>query len=130
LYKQSEAQQYKARTNKMPITIVQPGDTVYVDIRYFGFIWYDKLLLPDSVHSRYMVEMMYIDISKSLRKITAKCELFDEELVFDHYTVIRFGTNKVIKENMQLIDTNFCIKYPQILPDNTRKQLIQRYKKM
>jgi hypothetical protein len=128
LYKQTEAQADKTKINKKPITTVKPGDTVYVDLRYYGFAWYESLLLPDSAHVLYVVEMLYIDLSSSKRKITAKCILFDEVLVFDHYTVVRFGSNKNVND-MKLIDAKFCIQYPQVLPDNSRNKLLKQFKR-
>ena len=41
------------------ITLVQPGDIVYVDIRSFQYDLYDDLNLDDKYHLRYVVHLEY-----------------------------------------------------------------------
>ena len=55
----SDAAKYIFMTNRTEITKVQPGDTVYVDLQYFGGRWYESLGLPDAPTSTYVMEYRY-----------------------------------------------------------------------
>jgi hypothetical protein len=39
--------------------VVGPGDTVYVDLRFFGGRWYESLELPDGPTSSYVMKFEY-----------------------------------------------------------------------
>jgi hypothetical protein len=45
LYSQLEANKMMAALNRSPISEVKPGDTVYVDLRFYGAGWYNSLHL-------------------------------------------------------------------------------------
>lgn len=55
LYSQLEAQKIIASLNRISITEVKPGDSVYVDLRFYGSGWYNAL---DT--TRYLVLFGYI----------------------------------------------------------------------
>jgi hypothetical protein len=115
--------------NITAIDIVQPGDTVYVDIRCYHYLWYQSLGLPDPDHTTYVVTYYYTNFSgKYRRKIIAKCAIFDEVHTVDHAFVRSYGAIKVFKgDNMVLVDKEFVVKYPQVLPDESRKRLLEKY---
>ena len=52
--------------NKLPITMVQPGQDVYVSLRWFGTAAYDSddLTLPEKWYRRYVVLLRYIRASR------------------------------------------------------------------
>jgi hypothetical protein len=115
--------------NVTAIDIVQPGDTVYVDIRCYHYLWYQSLGLPDPDHTTYVVTYYYTNFSgKYRRKIIAKCAIFDEVHTVDHAFVRSYGAKKVFKgDNMVLVDKEFVVKYPQVLPDESRERLLEKY---
>ena len=59
----------KKEINNRPITLVQPGDVCYVDLRFFGTEMYDNTLdLPDKYMVRYVVRCEYLKWAGKGRK--------------------------------------------------------------
>jgi hypothetical protein len=89
-----DAKKLVAQTNKTPIIEVQPGDTVYVDLRSYGATWYASRTLPDLFHKRYLLEYTYTKwADKRHLRIWCECPLFGEEWRVDHDFVRRYGAN-------------------------------------
>jgi hypothetical protein len=130
IYKAAEAAREVKELNAKPIESVAPGDTVFLDIRSFGHEWYATLDLPDLFHSTYVVSCFYQKWkSNAHRKIEVKCDIFDQEYVFDHFTVRSYGTVKIFDpSSMILVDKSFASKHPFILPEEKRETLLKRYR--
>jgi hypothetical protein len=62
----------------LPITTVKVSDTILVDLRFYGFQWYDEelTLLPDRFDKEYVVEYKVLTVNKKF--ITAYCHAFNE----------------------------------------------------
>ena len=123
IYDRETATKMISQLKKTPITAVQPGDTVYVDLRWYGAAWYDTLALPDKEHIHYIIEYKYTKwIGKNHLKIEATCELFDERWKLDHAFVKQYGSktkqywknNKDIK--FKIVDKDLLTTYPELSP--------------
>lgn len=115
-----------------PITTVQPGDKVYVSLRYYGAERYDDLPMEDKYDLEYVVEHNYEKWANATQtKIVSHCPVFNimsEPL--DLLFVTLYGSNKVFDETkMMLVDSQIIVKYPAILPDNKSKQALLRHHK-
>jgi hypothetical protein len=105
-----------ALINRTPITEVQVGDTVYVDLRSYGHIWFDALELPDSHSKSYVLQYEYIKINHSRRLIWAKCDVFKETWRLNHVFVLDYGSTKLFDPRcMILIDSAFVQSFPSVL---------------
>jgi len=121
LYEAKTSAAKKKDLNKLPITEVEPGDIVLVDLRCYGATWYAALPLPDLFHKVYVVHYKYTSWSnRSHTKINATCAVFKEKFdSLDHDFVKRYGsikkgsTNNM--ENISVIDDAMVKKYPQLL---------------
>ena len=126
------AKAYEKKLNAQPITSVQIGDTVYVDLKVFGGRWYESLDLPDWRETSYVMEFTYThwygdskykktgqpDPSYSGKKnrISGKYLLGGAQDVWNTYKVWCFGENKVFDQaNMVLVTTDLASRYPRIL---------------
>jgi hypothetical protein len=129
-YRSTDATREIKALNLKPIESVTPGDIVYLDIRSFGHVWYASLDLPDLYHLTYVIPCYYTKWKSNLhRKIEAKCDLFDQEYVFDHFTVQSYGLVKHFDSStMTLIDKAMVLKHPSILPEAKRQALLKRYR--
>jgi hypothetical protein len=107
-----------ASLNKSPITEVTPGDSVYVDLRFYGSGWYISLDLPSSDIIRYVVKFTYVKwFHKTTNtKIVALCDLFQEEWPVNHQFVRAYGSFKVPPEGSVIVDSDLVRRYPHILP--------------
>jgi hypothetical protein len=129
LYTEKESSKRRSELNRRPITVVEPGDTVYVDLRYFGTSWYDQLGLPDADHRAYIVPFKYVKYAnKSRTKLTATCDLLGESPTLDHDNVTRYGSRKELREYMTLITKDFILQFPQILDEQHRQRMLQLYR--
>jgi hypothetical protein len=120
LYSAKDAADRVKQINRTAITEIQPGDTVYVDLRSYGATWYSSLPLPDKDHTRYVVQYRYGEFSNRGRtKIKASCPLFNEKWVLDHDFVRRYGAVREIApaedNKIVVIDDEMLAKYPELL---------------
>ena len=133
LFSAEMAVQERARMMRMEITEVQPGDTVYVDLRYHGATFYDSLGLPDADTLTYVVPYKYTKWSHQThhKRIAAFCELFDEFWPrLDNFFVYCYGSCKEFDvHGMVLVDIPFCVQHPNVLPEKHAQRLLRRYTK-
>ena len=106
---------------KTPITIVKPGDIVYVDLRCYNSTWYQTLPLPDLDHTAYLIEYHYTKwLNKNHTKIQAAVPLFNEFWTIDHLFVKMYGSksladwNRIANIKVQVIDKHLIKQYPNI----------------
>jgi hypothetical protein len=128
-FAQAEIQKIK-RAN---IVAVQPGDSVYVDLRCYGAPFYDSLGLPDAHTTRtYVVVYEYTkwSVRTHKRQIDARCPVFDELWPrLDNYFVRSYGSCKVFDATtMVLIDAAFCVQHPSVLPAQHAPRLLREYR--
>ena len=118
LYSQLESQKMIAALNRFPITEVNPGDSVYVDLCFYGGGWYNSLDLPSSDSLRYVAMFTYVKwYNKTIRtKIVAQCALFYEEWPVNHHFVRSYGSLKVPLVGSVLVDSELVHRFPHILP--------------
>ncbi len=119
LFTTKEAKTQIARINNSAISEVEPGDTVYVDLRSRGgATWYNDIGLPDAHTHVYALECVYGRwIGRQKRKIMLHCAVTHEEYSVDHYFVFAYGHCRQLRSHdMILVDAALCAKYPTILP--------------
>ena len=94
---------------------VQPGDLCYVDLRAWGYGFFASLDLPD-VDKTYVLRCRYGRWrGKGQLSIELWCELFRQFYNWDAFSVYAYGTNKVLTDQMILVDEAFAELYPAIL---------------
>ena len=115
------ANKFKTQMNKQPITAISVGDVIYLDLRFFGDLWYEALELPDSATTTYVLEAKYTHWyhARSKRKISLKLTLLPEHTyALDGYTVFCWGTRTTFDPStMVLVDVAMLVRYPQINQD-------------
>jgi hypothetical protein len=119
IYNTQEAQQRMVKINSTPITEVQPGQAVYVDLRSRGnAAWYHSIGLPDPDRLTYVLPCIYQHwLGRQQRKLQLSCEVTKEEFPVDHYFVQRYGSITIFNpQTMVKVDQTLCKKFPQILP--------------
>jgi hypothetical protein len=120
------------------IDIAEPGQKAYVDLRQWGdLVWYqqEEVALPDKEHITYVVPCEYIgwrmsknDKTSDHKFIIVSCELFDEILTdWDYYDVYCWGTTTELSAEMHIVDEQFCLDYPYILPERNRAKLLEKF---
>ena len=74
---------------KLVITSYQPGDTLFLDLRYYDLessMWFDSLGLPPC-SARYMVEGKVFKLSNTGRKIYVKVSIYDRTIALDSWDI-------------------------------------------
>eukprot|EP01031_Cornospumella_fuschlensis_P026085 gene26085-31498_t len=74
---------------------VAVGDSVWIDLRFYGSAWYTALNLPDLGHTRYVWPKR------------------------NHVFVKRWGSKKTLQDfngPTVAVTAEFCALYPQVLP--------------
>jgi hypothetical protein len=118
---------------RAPITRVQPGDTFYLDLRYYGTQWFEELGLPAPLQHRYVVEARYQTWVKVTHgghsKIRVAVLLYNEILKpWTNDMVILYGCLFERTDEMIVCDRDLVIQYPGILPDASRQTLLETLK--
>lgn len=118
LYSQLEAQKMIAALKRSPITKVNPGDSVYVNLRFYSTEWYNSLELPSSDMLRYVAVFTYVKwfYKTSHTKIVAFCALFQEEWPVNHQFVQCYGSFKVPPEDSVIVNSDLVHCYSHLLP--------------
>ena len=116
VYSRAIADERKVTANRTTITIVNTGDTVYVNLRFFNWLWYNNLHLPHSDKVDYVVKAVYGRfLNKNKRKIKLYFPVFNETHNFTHHEVLTYGNNKNLEDGQVLVDNAFIRRYPQVM---------------
>ena len=62
------AKSYKATTNRTPLNEIKVGHISYVDLRYFGFSWFEALGLPNCDTHNYVVKLIVTETLNNNKK--------------------------------------------------------------
>jgi len=128
IYSAADALKLKQELNKKPITGVSPGQSAYVDIRYYSSEWYAQLGLPDPDHHSYVVKFDYTEwANKKHTKIWATCELLDEVHQVNHDFVVRYGSRLQLANFMTLVTREIVVQYPALIQQDRRERLLRVY---
>ena len=103
IYDLKQVSSERARINSFDITLVTPGEVVFISLRYFGFFVYDKELdLPNKWHTEYVIKMRYDrwETPGSQRIIIGKVDLFGVEYRCSNYIVFAWGNRRELRQNM------------------------------
>ena len=105
----------KSRYNSLGVVGVQPGDTCYVLLKSWGAEYFQSLFLP--IGPRYVVQCHYLKwTTQKKKKIDVQCPLFDNETFEWNATSVHlYGMFFALDDDMVLVDSLFCKKYPKIL---------------
>ena len=117
IYTTRESAARTARYNKLPITEVSSGDTIFLDVRFLGGAeWYNSLQLPDHHSLIYVLSATYQDfVSNRKLKIMLHIALLNETYRLSHMEVLRWGSRRSLAGCI-LIDQHLLSQYPAILP--------------
>lgn len=118
LMKSTEATKYKSTLDRTPITSVQQGDTVYVDIRTYSLEdnggWYDSLQLPDAYTKKYVMKAIYSKVVHERNIITIKIPIYRDTFSWNHSSVLWYGSDTTLTDDMILVDRELLSRYPQL----------------
>jgi len=129
-YKADKSSKEVTAVRKKAITSVQPDDVVYVELRCaFGLDWYDTLSIPNKYDTLYVVSVQYTRWRNHTHKfIQPKVLVLDEIMAdWDNYDVFSFGSNRILSDDMHLIDEAFVVQYPEIINPKNRDRLLNLY---
>jgi len=116
LYTTDQVSRAAAAISSQPITEVEPGDTIFVDLRLFGTFVYDNLLdLPDKYHIKYVVRVIFTRwTGRTHKKLDAQVPLFQRTFEYNNLFVFYYGHQRAIVESMVEVTAEFLVTYPDI----------------
>ena len=121
LYPAAAVPKYIRDLNKPPITEVQPGDSVFVDLRSWGPLWYATLGLPDADAITYVVACRYSHWVKHSKALALECPVLQETHSVTRHFVLWYGRCTVFDpDTMRLVDAALLSQFPEISPPATR----------
>ena len=107
------------RINSQPITEIEPGQTVYVNIRYFGFDEYDaRVNLPDKFHTVYVIPFVYKKWAGTHHlSLDGYFPLLGNRLLYNvnHLFVHSWGHTRVLEPHMIVITDEHVIQFPRLV---------------
>ena len=130
-YNFTDAPRFVSRMRNQPIVVVEPGDTVYIDLRAIkGCQFFDSLELPNAYFTNYVCECTYIRwIGANHKRLSIHCNILDVDLKdYDSFDVFRHGAVKIFDPTtMTLVDPALCVAFPRILEGRNRARLLKLY---
>ena len=121
LYRARAAQTEISKLNSTPISKVSPGDVFFVDLRSYGYEWYENLDLPNADFITYVVRCVYLDWVREPFTLRARCDIFKELFQVDHFYVISYGSRANFDStSMVLVDKEFLQRFPRINPSSKK----------
>lgn len=112
LYTKQNSRAYVQSLRKTNITLVSPGDVVYVNLRSWGNSWYDQLRLPDLHEKRYVVLGKYGNYSgNKMQHISITFPVMKETYEVDNIFVYTWGHTKQLQEDDVVITTDLVGQY-------------------
>jgi len=109
------AQQAIQQLNKQPITLRQPGDVIYVDIRTFGEEWYQASNLPDLYRVRYVDAWTITGWKKEPYVLYGHSDIFKKYYILKHDGVLDWARWTVLTNDMVLLNMDHLQAYPNLL---------------
>ena len=104
--------------NRTPITVVESGQTAYLDIRAIGAGWFQGLDLPDSDHTTYVVPLLYQNSTSKGTRLS--CIIPSLKIVWagrnavNHTFVKMWGSQVILTDKMTLITLDLIRHYKLI----------------
>lgn len=87
-----------------------------MDLRWYSFDWYATLGLPNEDTTIYVLQYQYGRwVNNRQKTIRLKFDISGDEHIFNHYTVLAWGSYIDLAPTMVLCDQAFIRQYPQIL---------------
>ena len=106
----------KKEINGKGIQGVEPGMRCYVDLRAWGWDFYESSGLPNLFGILYVVECVYVRWSAARkRRMDVRCDLFNQLFVWTAVDIDAYGRNLALTEDMVLVDYDLCQRYPKLL---------------
>ena len=117
LYNAKEATQRIKEIKNQPITAINSGQHIYLNLRWYSHTWYKTLDLPDLFHMNYVVECVYGDfLSATRKKIYLHDNVFNNKFTVDNWFVYSWGLTlefvptTMVLVNKQFVKANKCLK--------------------
>ena len=98
--------------NRQPITILGPGQSIYVDIRTFGEHWYQAVGLPDMYSTRYVDKWTITGWKKEPIKLFGYSDVFNTHYILTHEGVMKWGRWFNMDANMVEVTPELLVQYP------------------
>ena len=110
------ANQQMAAINRQRINTVRPGLIGYMDLRWYSFDWYAQLGLPDEDLKTYVLQYRYGDwVRDNELSIRVTFDITGDQHIFNHFTVLSWGSYLDLSPSMTLCTREFIAQYPQIM---------------
>ena len=116
LYPVKEAINRIKALKRLPITSVNKGSVIYLNLRWYSHDWYKQLPLPDLFHKQYVVRCVYGDfISATHKEIYLHNSVFGNKFTVDNFFVYSWGSVTQFDEtNMVLVNKEFIRRNPSL----------------
>jgi hypothetical protein len=98
--------------NKQPIISLQPGESIYVDIRTWGEQWYQSIGLPDMFTTRYVDKWDITGWKREPFSLYGRSALDGKYYVLNHAGVLNWGRWKEVVEGMIVLTHEMLDLYP------------------
>jgi hypothetical protein len=131
VYSAAIASRRVASLRQQAIDSIGPGDTIFVNLRSFGQVWYKTLSLPDLAHVDYYLEHKFTKWSnRKHTRIKLECLLTEEEFVVDQVFVQCYGNIRSLESSDKhvILTWQHALDHSDILPAPFRDKLLQKFR--
>jgi hypothetical protein len=117
LYNGKEASSRIRALKRSPITAIQPGTTIYLNIRWYSHTWYKGLQLPDLYRKQYVVKCTYGEFLSNTRKqiYLRDSPTYNNNFTVDNFFVYSWGSvTQLDPDNMIVVTKEFIRRNPSL----------------
>lgn len=116
LYTEAEWKEKTKLMNSQPIKNVKPNDVCFVDLRSWGWDYYENLKLPNYLTTKYLVKCIYGTYSnKNNSRIILECKLFNQTFLWRNSDIQLYGSITELSNEMVEVTKEFCNEFPLVL---------------
>jgi hypothetical protein len=115
LHRVKDAKLMIAEINKVPISGIAAGDTVFIDIRAFGADWYGTLSLPDLHTKTYLAQHTFGKLDRSHLKIDLSCELLRRKFSANPVFVHQYCRRNAVTDDAIVISADLVMSHPDLV---------------
>ena len=114
LFTERDAKTAIAERNKKRITTLEPGQVFYLDLRTYGWSWFEELQLPDFQLKTYVTRCKVVKYVSRGNKLEIHDVTLDTKFFFGNHDILAHAYRRNLEKGEVLIDKELLAQFPAI----------------
>ena len=115
LHRVKESKKLIADINKCPMSDIEAGNIIFLDLRYFGADWYESLPLPEKHLKTYVVEALCVKLNRTRLKAEFNCKTLNRKFLANPMFLHQYGRRRQPFGNDIIVTPEMAHLYPALM---------------